>query len=771
MRRILACYKKMLMLTLCISIFNILTVLSRTPFLPKGKVLESFVIADPYIPSSEDWVTMVTLQGLVAKQSSEQIYFGGSNSKTEFSNTLKDIYALPVTAQITVRWDLLIRYKSFYSGYILYKGASERNQATSLCGILNGVAVEESKEAQFRSKTGVTNVLADVRGKSELDIWNEYKNQFNHDFAAELDNDLFYHLRDYCVMSNMFVFTPNYNNPTFKTQVLRSLSDTGGLFGYAQVVNGDEYGAFTLTNTEGIFPLGTNMVGNLSIMSSLKDDQLTIKRKTSVLNEEDDVHYVTFMMSDGDNLAYNMWSQVDIWNSTVRGQFPVGWGMMPSSQELAPAVLNFFYKNASDNDHFFAQGGVGGIYPSKWPIDRLAKHVEQVNTYMGIADMRVLQFIDQNSAWSTSSYWKPGAMWDLYTSKPNIKGIFFYSYGGGPGAGDVKFLNGKPIVMLRDFLWGGLCDENQLTTILNNRMSDPYTKEGYTAICVHVWTKGLDNIKQVVDKLNPKIRIVSPEEFMERVKQNVALKTGGAFVGNTPMIPAIIQAESYDFGGEKVAYHISQRSSLPNNEIRNGDYVNIIKENNDYWVSDLKAGEFLRYTVIAQNTRNYYLSLQVKSEMGATILVDINGDYSSDNVISVPANTNSPVKLSFPKSISLSSRNDQTIRVRVVEGKVSLNNLDFTIDKPNGLVGTQINSDDIQYYTRNDGKIIINIKDENNEITSVELFDSSGRKVSIINGEVKKNNYILDSNKFLAGIYFLAVNTINNRITKKIILG
>ena len=83
-------------------------------FIPKGTELKSYVVANPTVANQEYWVTLVTLQGIVSKYSSEQIYYGGGNSLPVFSEALTNIYGLPkaVSDEITNMWDVIERYKS-----------------------------------------------------------------------------------------------------------------------------------------------------------------------------------------------------------------------------------------------------------------------------------------------------------------------------------------------------------------------------------------------------------------------------------------------------------------------------------------------------------------------------------------------------------------------------------------------------------------------------------------------------------------------------------
>src|SRR3712207_9365280 len=70
-------------------------------------------------------------------------------------------------------------------------------------------------------------------------------------------------------------------------------------------------------------------------------------------------------------------------------------------------------------------------------------------------------------------------------------------------------------------------DENTLIQNINDRIEKGYTNvkdpNAYTFVYVHAWSKDMNSIKNVVDKLNKnsKVRVVSPDSFMKLIKENI----------------------------------------------------------------------------------------------------------------------------------------------------------------------------------------------------------------------------------------------------------
>ncbi len=74
--------------------------------------------------------------------------------------------------------------------------------------------------------------------------------------------------------------------------------------------------------------------------------------------------YVTFTMSDGDNLNTLYAYFRSYFESPEHGQFPMGWGLGPTSIDLMPAVAEWYYEHAARTDEFLADvSGVGYVFP------------------------------------------------------------------------------------------------------------------------------------------------------------------------------------------------------------------------------------------------------------------------------------------------------------------------------------------------------------------------------------------------------------------------
>jgi len=99
--------------------------------------------------------------------------------------------------------------------------------------------------------------------------------------------------------------------------------------------------------------------------------------------------YVSFLTSEGDTMKPVIPFAYGAWFSSVRGKVPVNWGINPIMAEQFPAMLEYYYENASENDYFFAGcSGAGYVYPNLLPdVTQFAKHTGRL---MELADISIV---------------------------------------------------------------------------------------------------------------------------------------------------------------------------------------------------------------------------------------------------------------------------------------------------------------------------------------------------------------------------------------------
>ena len=281
-----------------------------------------YVISENNMTNAEK--TMIaTLQGLTASRSEKQIYIL-SPSEPDYEMWLKDLkknYKVKLK-KVHDPWALLDKFKKYIDGYVLYSTVKEPsiNNACTMASLYNSIAVDESIEHIINSH-GINNLIEDCRNTDKYWAFNNLWNSgLNHSTVIELPSDKFMPLRDYAILSKSLIFyEEDINDSSFREKIFSSMDKGGRILGWGP----DEHTNVSITSKYGIDMIAADWSYNLSVLSSYKRSPQSQKIDNN-LKEEDGVHYVTFIMSDGDNMQWLLGSNFTMKNwfgSPYRGNF------------------------------------------------------------------------------------------------------------------------------------------------------------------------------------------------------------------------------------------------------------------------------------------------------------------------------------------------------------------------------------------------------------------------------------------------------------------
>lgn len=505
------------------------TELSTLGYIKNSKEPKSLYVIDQDNMNSAEKTMIATLQGLVANFSEIQIYTV-SKTHPDYSIWLDD---LKTTYNIKYKivnnpWKLLNLLKKYINGYVLYNNDSgidpSINNACSLAAIKECIAIDESIEEKVKS-IGITNKVGDCRNTNESwayeNLWNL---GLNHSTVIQLSPDKDIELRDYAIMTKSLVFYEDSEyDVALREKIFNAMEDDSLCLGWGP----DEYINVSTASKYGVSIVAADWSYNLSVLSSLPLVEGNEKHIYEPLTEEN-VHYVTFIMSDGDNQQWYLGSNYssDKWYGyPKRGEFNMGWTISPSMYYLTPNVFNLYYKSMAKgekSDYFLVSpSGKGYMFPSKFPKEELTNNIEQLNYYMGKVKQKYVSILDD---WALLNK----ELWDNYTSKSNIEGLFYLNYNRQDDyQGVIVWSNNKPIVSCRYLLWEDLEEEDTLIEKIYRRVdagdTNVHNETAYSFVYVHSWSKDMSSIHRVVEALekNPKVRVVTPETFMLHIKNNI----------------------------------------------------------------------------------------------------------------------------------------------------------------------------------------------------------------------------------------------------------
>lgn len=423
--------------------------------------------------SEEDQVLLSTLQGVLAANSSTHLFLYSENdnyyfpnqtdmaqglttSSLKIKNYLEEVHPelVFVPAPKTATWDIVDEVKDeipLYS-YITYDlGTDSQNIAVSGCGPNHAIPVttDQVSEASRRNL-----ILAfDARPMTYEQFLQS--SDPNSNFAVELNPDVYPGPKDYAAMlGGMLFWTPD--DADRRTALLDSL--TAGNPGQPIPVFGWDdkdpvWPEFNFVNSvckRGDFVVASDYSSNLSLYSSLKTLPKSVPEDDSdQLVYDDSKTYVTFIVSDGDNLQLltNNINSVVYYGSPFRGAFPIGWSISPAMYYLQPDVWNFYIDNATPNDEFvlgpstigYVMGGV------TQQADKFATQLDLLSTFLQDSGIKTaLIFGDQVDR---DDWGNPCPYLGPLMGVDQLEGGFYYGYGWGGGSQPQRgqFIGGKPV--------------------------------------------------------------------------------------------------------------------------------------------------------------------------------------------------------------------------------------------------------------------------------------------------------------------------------------
>jgi hypothetical protein len=345
-----------------------------------------------------------------------------------------------------VLYALLESYQSVIKGMIIYDPAciDTINVATTLAGIHAGVVVspELAQILQEKYNLGLLHDLRIFHWRSRLQAylwaWQHLLPECTSRMMAGMDPKFRTGLRSFLVATRTFVYWLDSRH-YLPDGSAGSLSERGlmrricasypaGILHLGWVI--DEPSGVALTSRAALPVLPSDHFNNLEVWSAIRPDVLSgcktnLRSKKDVfpdteaggsveigtdraspvptalsavptVSEGDDRRiYVSFTMSDGDNIQYCQHRLFEIWQEPVRGIIPLGWTLSPLFLQAAPAMGEYYRRTATANDELIAgPSGIGYMFPSHWPREKLSWYLEQTGEMMERMGMTTLEVLD-----------------------------------------------------------------------------------------------------------------------------------------------------------------------------------------------------------------------------------------------------------------------------------------------------------------------------------------------------------------------------------------
>jgi hypothetical protein len=359
---------------------------------PVGQILPRFAapgrldVADLSAATADEQLLLTTLQGIV-NRTKPRIYLLLPQNEGLYT-WLDDLDVGYTVASDPM--NLLTTYRAEITGAVLYDPnvAGTVNVATTLAGLHNAVATS----ADLAASAGLP-IVADLRGEfaADLDAYTWAVTNLwpltSHRMMIGLDPGIASFLRDYGVANRGFVAFLDPGQPSelaLLEQVLSDLPQGSPYLGWwPSDVTGESDGT-QVTSQYGVVVVASDYSANLTVFGGVRAPVSPARRRAAVPALENKI-YVTFTVTDGDNLQYDQHRMRQIWEDPNRGAVPLNWTVQPLGAAVAPSFLSYYQRTATSNDYFMSgPSGAGYVYPSDWPAETLGVFTKLTRQYFDL---------------------------------------------------------------------------------------------------------------------------------------------------------------------------------------------------------------------------------------------------------------------------------------------------------------------------------------------------------------------------------------------------
>jgi hypothetical protein len=526
---------------------------SADRMIPAFQALEHLNVYNIQSASFDVQLSVTTMVGLINRPR-PQVYLINNDDDTFWLNTA--FASIPHDTAPVANDDvldaLLTTYRSSVQGMIIYDPnfIDSINIATTLAGQRDGIVVSPAQVQALQQGPHKLPVLADLRTygwrtRLQAYYWAQQNLLSNAStrLIAGLDPKNATGLRSFLVATRTFVYWLDSRNPLPDSSL--SWTSERGLMQqiFATLPAGathlgwfiDEPSGVCLTTEAAKAVLATDLFINLEVWTSIQPPAAIARIKDMPVAPPQQAAaaepkaYVSFTISDGDNLQYSQHRMLKIWRDPARGSLPIGWTISPVLQQAAPAMAAYYAHTASANDELIAgPSGAGYMFPSRWPTEQLPAFLQRTGALMQEMNLSLLEVLDVNFfertgltllSWLSSS----GMTFsDEALQEQFVQGLSPFGIRGllsGAGLGKPSWTVVTTNVPVYQNL--GLANSVDGTLrLIQNATAVSRVRPLFLNVYILAWSMTPSDLKQVAAQLGSGYEVIKPGTLLEMVAQS-----------------------------------------------------------------------------------------------------------------------------------------------------------------------------------------------------------------------------------------------------------
>lgn len=487
---------------------------------------------------------VLSMQGLIARDGDNRIWIERTGDWFDWPALIEDTYGysrIDVGGQVGRSGSTIRRAASvanqqdgFHNGYILCDLTNNPDSlyvALSLAGPMRMLVVDESIREEVLAEMG-PGAITDVRGKLLESLLDEYAGQLNWEGISYVNVPERIYSADWCIQHDWPIFFTSDRDiaEAFMRRTLPNARAITWRPPYEVPGTGateDKFISYYSQQSLSIVP-GV-LAGNLSVFSSIgrvTPDEPLQQKLPATYPVDKDKHYIAFYLNSGGNITYLQGRYLAETNRPTRSNwmntehdFPVSISMSLAAVDFAPLALRTLYGLKQAQDCFVTPfSGHSYIHPSQY--GELDGFVDRLEHYLSLTDQHVIG-IQENKSVEVDRQWV-SQYGSKYFDLPAVSGLFVMN----KPFGQVLWHGDKPVITKRFGMRIGDGDREEniraLAANLNRQVPDIQHDRGYSIIHVDLEQTSFEDMQQLVNLLQPHIKVVNLEELVYHVTTSVS---------------------------------------------------------------------------------------------------------------------------------------------------------------------------------------------------------------------------------------------------------
>ncbi len=501
-----------------------------------------------YMPLQDNWkqdeqlpenAMMISLQGIVNKNGPRLYYLYPQSWDFTYTREVFDFYKNEryyTFNKLQSAEKALEIFREEIKGYIVWDKQVRTSIIVSftLAGLKDAIVINEDM-IPLMEKHGIS-LVYDFRDQfldltdAEIYQWayNNYWDKCSRDYiiwmGGEHGNTMKPGVADWGIYQKAF-FSDLSAKPEDKQEyklackLLEEMNPHSMVMGWHSYKKDKERDHVSLTSSYGHRVEGLHTLPNLSFSSQVKASKGFEYRNNHHLKPDSAYKagkkvYVTCVQTDGIGLG--------AWTKPGRGEIPYAWELTMNYLWMAPAMLEFFYSQATPNDYFIgALSGPGYMYPKAVPEKLLPNLLQITDSMMKTLDLNVFEIMDYSEGATVEGNTElTKKVVELYYE--NIPSAIGFINGYAPAFTFIE-KNGRALISYDYYLSPyrsekeAVADLEELANINNKR---PY----YLLMHIREYSD-IKRVKRILDQLSDEFELVPLDVFLHLAGKKATFET------------------------------------------------------------------------------------------------------------------------------------------------------------------------------------------------------------------------------------------------------